>query len=1689
MPRLLLLLLILLSPAARADDPASDPLAAVKKAFTEGKPIPELAPEQVKEEPQLQEVVKRVKDAAQGCAPPCGSDGEIARYKKALGLVCKVLRLTDVAAVQAVYCPGEPAACRLRKGVAARVVKAPAPKGKAAAGLSDEDQARLARKGQAMAEALALDKRDDLAGGPAGMEPAQAPSQPAKVPAVSAPPPKTARADSPVVPSAEAAAATGPAGFFDRILAKLIPDKPRQFVLDRAKSTDTVAQAAAALLAKLPGARAKQLTVWFAKAMALSDPAARAEALRPLIAEADRVFETLLARKVGEALAAARRESCKATKVQALKNCLAEKPKDAELEAAREKVFTDRPDLGLYFIGRSEHQLFMKGKLAEGALSAGMRLEPWELGEPVPEGTTIVVAADKDEPVDGGDGGSPFLGLTFAQPDGSTVFRGQRPAKEGAELLVVVTGKGGERTRATAVVKPGREDAPLKARTEYFAPGGRLVREETMSGAGAHVELKDFNLNGKEKELRRYEIRDSKGGKTRVEVRDPDHLTNTISDYDGSVTIAARVPQGLPVDPKDPKGARWVGKSGRLVNGQFQLSELQLEDKTVLKGSSASGRFLVTDIEQPDGKKLHGFSDAKGQFHPTSVIEKDGSGQRQAGRVLIALGPGGKALRYSLPLTKEKASRANAAAIAAEFVGASGQDKARAGALGEWLYDQMRHVTYGDGSVYQDKATKKKLDGDGDAVRGTLLVTEHPAKEVVLVSIVRVQEVVMDDGAPVGTDKSWDEPGAQTVARWEPGTKFRGESPATVLQASDEQGVPQREYVDAGVMRQWFKGYSNDGDAGLFTSAKEFEHAILVQFHRDPDRESKWISACAEEDRSTVSDAKAECPDKEQIGKPHVIHTTGSGLSDLAGELGDIPGLKQAGNYATKGYYTAVGYIQQDIGFDNSSNEDKRLAVIANKFRGTASKEDTLFDLKSDKELLRDVDEKVVDKRKETHHDECVRLGDRCDEHMRSLNCASAQSKRPCASDEERLGIVEYAYSPSHAIDYAAQGGSKFLYVLGGLGQAGEMAAASLPVMGLTEGLGALGKVKFIGGGASFANAALGGYLTTGWVVGGLANGGELVDGIKTGDVGKIVKTGVQGVTDVYFAYKMGGELNKGRRAEKAKVEESLAAERQRLERINASPDTGITWEQLDLSKATPEDMQKYGQALKELSIDGKIPENGLVELELSPRKRLLLQEKLKGTTIESIDMQEHGKRQDDRALDGKPITGDEVDAMFDASPTLAADKASRETLGVDLSGVQGHDFTAMRKAAEAVGGKIEVKSFPLVEVSIPRGKLAEFRKGLEGSGAKVLGAEEYRAAVEADGGSVAAHEETASSSKELDSLWDIQNGSKLTKPEVIKEGRQEAMAAAENPKLAKAAEAAAAKGEIAPASWQGLQGAEGNCLPHALANASHGAFTLADTVAAGVKAGADYAKGGTSEPQLMEMLLTLEEVGARRGLNVDYRAIPVEDYFRQQEQAAARGEPRQAGLLAMRTGPAGPGDLHGYHAVALRGQIVVEGQHYIVITDSHLNKPLLFTPEAFSASVVSNGILVVDVSPARGRQKRATKQGYAVAEPEGALGAPGEKSPTEAQAAKDGDGGHSDTSGSVEEQHRGKGQWEFYKITPSGQVVPIIDGVIDMPPGYTLARRNKRTGAVEIDGPVKGQREAVDAKIVAASERMRARK
>ena len=211
-------------------------------------------------------------------------------------------------------------------------------------------------------------------------------------------------------------------------------------------------------------------------------------------------------------------------------------------------------------------------------------------------------------------------------------------------------------------------------------------------------------------------------------------------------------------------------------------------------------------------------------------------------------------------------------------------------------------------------------------------------------------------------------------------------------------------------------------------------------------------------------------------------------------------------------------------------------------------------------------------------------------------------------------------------------------------------------------------------------------------------------------------------------------------------------------------------------------------------------------------------------------------------------------------------------------------------------------------------------------------------------------------------SSWDGDSANQLTPKHRIAQGRQQALKTALHLSTQEAIKAEA-QGKLAPASWQGLQGPEGNCVSHALANMSNGRFSLAEVVKAAKKNGLDPNQG-LDLLELRAVMKTLQTDSSLRGEPVDFKTYAVEQFFQMAERRAAEGRGRPAGLAAIRDGI-------GTHTVVVRGQIwidvhnskgeVVGREPRIVITDSLSNTPLAYTPEQFSEALVSNGIVIID--------------------------------------------------------------------------------------------------------------------------------
>ncbi|MBI2069083.1 MAG: DnaJ domain-containing protein [Elusimicrobia bacterium] len=211
--------------------------------------------------------------------------------------------------------------------------------------------------------------------------------------------------------------------------------------------------------------------------------------------------------------------------------------------------------------------------------------------------------------------------------------------------------------------------------------------------------------------------------------------------------------------------------------------------------------------------------------------------------------------------------------------------------------------------------------------------------------------------------------------------------------------------------------------------------------------------------------------------------------------------------------------------------------------------------------------------------------------------------------------------------------------------------------------------------------------------------------------------------------------------------------------------------------------------------------------------------------------------------------------------------------------------------------------------------------------------------------------------------LWDYENGSSLATNSEIARWRTEALTTASVEPVQEAIAAAEADGLLAPASWQGLQGSEGNCVSHALANMSNGRFTLTQIMNIAERYGFDP-NDGLYENQLMQVLAHLQGLSTGTGDPVDFKAYAISDFFQMQEARAQTGIDRPAGLAILRTGD---GESH---AVVVRGVVYIETvapdgtrtpEPHVVVTDSHRNTPLVYTLPQFSSSLISDGIIVME--------------------------------------------------------------------------------------------------------------------------------
>src|SRR5262249_46158176 len=143
---------------------------------------------------------------------------------------------------------------------------------------------------------------------------------------------------------------------------------------------------------------------------------------------------------------------------------------------------------------------------------------------------------------------------------------------------------------------------------------------------------------------------------------------------------------------------------------------------------------------------------------------------------------------------------------------------------------------------------------------------------------------------------------------------------------------------------------------------------------------------------------------------------------------------------------------------------------------------------------------------------------------------------------------------------------------------------------------------------------------------------------------------------------------------------------------------------------------------------------------------------------------------------------------------------------------------------------------------------------------------------------------------------------------------------------------AAERDGRLAQASWQGLQGAEGNCVSHALANMSGGRLTLDGVMAAARRVRIDPTQGMPAD-QLMRLLGLIQGESRSTPHPVEFEFVPTAEYFRFAEAEVRAGRPRPAGLVVLRVDGMG-----NSHAMVVRGQT---GEGRIVVADSHSGAPM----------------------------------------------------------------------------------------------------------------------------------------------------
>lgn len=748
MRRLIALALLLASAdAARADDEEElDVFSVLRSSFVTCRPIAD-DPE------DTSGVVRRVRLVAAGCPPPCATKEDLANYRKAFEIACKIIdfekeKEEEVSELFSRYV-GKPD----RKGrppcrEAPAVLKAAADKAGDRpvdpARLSDRRAAQLDVKAAAIAKAFAgMSRAEPIAGGAAGggggagragldedrlakevvsmlaraadeqeigrwlenqgikgpdkeaalraiadvagAETSPAPSGSQKpAPAKPGPPARTPKP----TPVPEEPSPTFTDAAIDAAGA-LLPETGFFIERRRDERTGRLAKIAAMILRGADGDSA--LADRVAAALALPDLARRAEALRPLLTEADRLFQRRLARKSGERLRARRLEKCREAPDKKAMDCLnADWTSQEEADAVQEALRAD-PDLDLYLNTRHHHRQAIMSHLRDGKLRAGLTLEPWEL-EGDPAGGAKAAVAEDDKSFQGGaiplyaHGGKPreleigsegkFKGLSVETPDGRR-FEGVREGRQGREKLTAAYNKAGiVIARSLETFGTGPDGNPLLVRSvaEAFDAGGNrvqtlIVRRQELGPGGKGVSMLVTETIAYEPPKDPAD-KASPRVKERAVVWGAGHGSTTeLHSKGASLTITEgckKEEMGPLFGPNpDPRRCRRVSMVNNIVRpgeperdwkskkgvyderGNFLMTEKVLADGRKLIGTDNGGGFLVNRIEMPDGARLEGWPDDCNTF----IVErkKDSTGEYR-----FALK--GKSDRQKLPCS-ERAGR------------------------------------------------------------------------------------------------------------------------------------------------------------------------------------------------------------------------------------------------------------------------------------------------------------------------------------------------------------------------------------------------------------------------------------------------------------------------------------------------------------------------------------------------------------------------------------------------------------------------------------------------------------------------------------------------------------------------------------------------------------------------------------------------------------------------------------------------------------------------------------------------------------------------------------------------------------------------------------------------------------------------------------------------------------------------